>query len=95
MLSNRRGRMPCEVAVSIGELGVSAGGRHTFGNGLRITQSNIGGKWYRKDDPRLAPATGRKTKRIQLKDEKPVSEFQKMKAAVQAVPEVDEEGVPF
>jgi hypothetical protein len=51
-----------------------------------------GGKWIRKD----AAVTQRKTGReYTLKDEKPVSEFAKMKAAVQAVPETDEEGVPF
>jgi hypothetical protein len=57
-----------------------------------------GGKWYRKDDPRVEPgpgATKRKPRDYTLKDDKPTSEFQKMKAAVQAVPEVDEEGVPF
>jgi hypothetical protein len=52
-----------------------------------------GGKWIRKD----AAVPQRKTGRdYTLKDEKPVSEFAKMKAAVQAVPdEVDESGVPF
>jgi hypothetical protein len=61
-----------------------------------------GGKWYRKDDPRIASAPKAKGREYTLKDkdserftDKPVSEFQKMKAAVQAVPETDEEGVPF
>jgi hypothetical protein len=59
-----------------------------------------GGKWMRKDDPRLMQLmqSGRKTRDYTLKDDKPVSEFQKMKAAVQAAgePEIDEAtGLPF
>jgi hypothetical protein len=52
-----------------------------------------GGKWIRKDDPRLMQP-GRKTKDYTL--EKP-SKFQAMKEAVQAVPEKDEDGddIPF
>ena len=51
------------------------------------------GKWQRKD---ATPApSGRKTRDYTLKDDKPVSKFQQMKEAVQAVPEVDDEGVPF
>jgi hypothetical protein len=53
------------------------------------------GKWQRKDNPAAAGPPARKTRDYTLKDDKPPSEFQKMKAAVQAVPEVDENGVPF
>jgi hypothetical protein len=52
-----------------------------------------GGKWVRKDSMAVTPA--RKTKEYVLKDEKPASEFQKMKAAVAATPEDDDETVPF
>jgi hypothetical protein len=53
-----------------------------------------GGKWLRCDDPRIQSApSGHKAKEYSLKE--PPSEFQKMKAAVQAAPEVDEDGVPF
>jgi hypothetical protein len=54
---------------------------------------NQGGKWIRKDAATVTPA--RKTREYTLKDDKPTSEFQKMKAAVQAVPEVDEDNIPF
>lgn len=51
------------------------------------------------EERRLALATpGRKTRDYTLKEDKPVSEFQKMKAAVQAAgePEIDEAtGLPF
>jgi hypothetical protein len=52
------------------------------------------GKWYRKDDPRSGnPVTAaRKTKEYTLKEP---SEFQKMKAAVAAAPEEDDDSVPF
>jgi hypothetical protein len=56
------------------------------------------GKWYRKDDPRIASAPKAKGREYTLTPEKPVSEFQKMKAVVQAVgePETDEStGIPF
>jgi hypothetical protein len=52
-----------------------------------------GGKWLRRDDPRaLTPEPGRKTRDYTLKEP---SEFQKMKAAVQAAPEDDSDDVPF
>jgi hypothetical protein len=53
------------------------------------------GKWRRKD---ATPGPPAKTREYTLKEEKPVSEFAKMKAAIQGAgqPEVDEDtGIPF
>ncbi len=52
------------------------------------------GKWYRKDDPRSGNhvTAARKPKEYTLKEP---SEFQKVKAAVAAVPEEDSDDIPF
>jgi hypothetical protein len=53
-----------------------------------------GGKWLRRDDPRaLTPEPTRKAREYTMTA--PASEFQKIKAAVQAAPEVDEDGDPI
>ncbi len=52
-----------------------------------------GGKWLRRDDPRaITPEPRKKTRDYPLKEP---SEFQKVKAAVAAVPEDDSDDVPF